>query len=555
MRRLLLVVCLLDALPASWQEPAGAVGPVVALKHGRVRGEFVHVRGTEKRVKQYLAIPFARPPVGPFAWLRAEPEPWEGEREGRRQPPMCIPDPDIIATVSRLMSLQVSPVEVSEDCLYLTVSVQAAASAGAKIKVMVWIHGGGLAMGAASQFDGAPLAAYQNIITVVIQYRLGILGFLSTGDEHARGNWGLLDQLAALRWVQDNIGAFGGDPQAVTVAGESAGAISASILPVFWHQIVANLTGCQQSSTEEMIRCVKGKKREDLIRVAKQMRIFLGAVVDGDFLTDTAEELLRRKEVLKVPVLMGITNHEFGWILPQSFAPPGWDKGMNRESTLAVVNMFNPSGTALANSLIIDQYLRDARTPEEIRDRFTHLVGDILMMLPVLSVAGYLSGPGMWRAVSIRSGAGVDRPWQQLGRGSGPGSAEPPQPTQVSSVAGLFQMPAFQFTCMSLRTAPTCTDTAGPASSWRTTEMTWHSCSAAVSGMVTRNWWAQVCDCVLSSPTGPSLPHWPQYDRERQEYLELGLTQTPRQKLKEDALHFLTAVLPQRLRERAAGAM
>uniref|UniRef100_H3CFZ4 Carboxylic ester hydrolase n=1 Tax=Tetraodon nigroviridis TaxID=99883 RepID=H3CFZ4_TETNG len=551
MRRLLLVVCLLDALPASWQEPAaGAVGPVVALKHGRVRGEFVHVRGTEKRVKQYLAIPFARPPVGPFAWLRAEPEPWEGEREGRRQPPMCIPDPDIIATVSRLMSLQVSPVEVSEDCLYLTVSVQAAASAGAKIKVMVWIHGGGLAMGAASQFDGAPLAAYQNIITVVIQYRLGILGFLSTGDEHARGNWGLLDQLAALRWVQDNIGAFGGDPQAVTVAGESAGAISASILtlspkaeglfqraifqsgvatigsytirdPRPQAKIVANLTGCQQSSTEEMIRCVKGKKREDLIRVAKQMRIFLGAVVDGDFLTDTAEELLRRKEVLKVPVLMGITNHEFGWILPQSFAPPGWDKGMNRESTLAVVNMFNPSGTALANSLIIDQYLRDARTPEEIRDRFTHLVGDILMMLPVLSVAGYLSDAGV--PVYL---------YEFAYRADVHGHS---RPSFVMADHG--DDVAFMFgSCF------------------------WDGHTKLVGNVTQQD--EGVCRTMMSywasfvrtgSPTGPSLPHWPQYDRERQEYLELGLTQTPRQKLKEDALHFLTAVLPQRLRERAAG--
>lgn len=134
---------------------------------------------------------------------------------------------------------------------------------------MVWIHGGGLSVGAASQYDGTVLAAYENIVIVIIQYRLGILGFLrwglchhnntlwqvllwltvtisvlffslsnvmhfyvfcSTGDEHAKGNWGLLDQLAALKWVQENIDVFGGDPQAVTVAGESAGAISASIL-------------------------------------------------------------------------------------------------------------------------------------------------------------------------------------------------------------------------------------------------------------------------------------------------------------------------------------
>ncbi|XP_029687936.1 carboxylesterase 3 isoform X2 [Takifugu rubripes] len=322
------------------------------------------------------------------------------------------------------MSLQYTPTEVSEDCLYLNVYAPAEATRGDKLPVMVWIHGGGLAMGAASQFDGAPLAAYENIVTVIVQYRLGILGFLSTGDDHAKGNWGLLDQLAALRWVQENIEAFGGDPQAVTIAGESGGAISASILtlspkaeglfqraifqsgvatvgsytikdPLPQAKIVANLTGCDHSSTEEMVQCVKGKPTEELIHVTKKMKIFLGAVVDGDFLTDTAEELFKKNEVLKVPVMMGITNHEFGWILPQSFAPPGWDEGMTRESVLAVVNMFNPTGPSLANSLITDEYLRNARTPAEIRDRFTDVLGDILMTLPVLSVAGYLSDAGV----------------------------------------------------------------------------------------------------------------------------------------------------------------
>lgn len=104
------------------------------------------------------------------------------------------------------------------------------------------------------------------------------------------------------------------------------------------------------------------------------MKIFLGAVVDGDFLTDTAEELFKKTEVLKVPVMMGITNHEFGWILPQvgsdvllfycswtragclllflqSFAPPGWDEGMSRESVLAVVDMFNPTGVSASTPL------------------------------------------------------------------------------------------------------------------------------------------------------------------------------------------------------------
>uniref|UniRef100_A0A672FAF9 Carboxylic ester hydrolase n=1 Tax=Salarias fasciatus TaxID=181472 RepID=A0A672FAF9_SALFA len=194
-------------------------------------GDYVTVKGSDRRVKLFLAVPFAQPPVGTLRLAAPrDVEPWEGERDATRQPNMCIQDPELVVSVSRTMSMSYSPPEVSEDCLYLNVYTPADAAAGAKLPVLVWIHGGGLSMGAASQYDGSPMAAYENVVIVVIQYRLGILGFLSTGDEHAQGNWGFLDQLAALRWVQGNIEAFGGDPQSVTVAGESAGGISASIL-------------------------------------------------------------------------------------------------------------------------------------------------------------------------------------------------------------------------------------------------------------------------------------------------------------------------------------
>ncbi|CAJ1057274.1 carboxylesterase 3 [Xyrichtys novacula] len=375
MRTVLFFVYLLPVLTVVAQAtPAGGDNLVVSLKNGRIRGAYTTVKGTERRVKQYLGIPFARPPVGPLRFAAPQDaEPWEGERNGSQQPPMCIQDPEIVVNVSKTMSMQYTPPELSEDCLYLNVYTPADVTSGDKLPVLVWIHGGGLAMGAASQYDGAPLAAYENIVMVIIQYRLGILGYLSTGDEHAQGNWGFLDQLAALRWIQENIEVFHGDPQSVTVAGESAGGISASILtlsaqakglfhraifqsgvatlgtyttshPLATAKIVANLTGCDRSSTQELVQCMRGASKEELVEVTKKMKLYLGGVVDGEFLTDLAEELLKRKEVLKIPVMMGITNHEFGWILPLSFAPPGWEKGMNRESVLAVINMFNPAG-------------------------------------------------------------------------------------------------------------------------------------------------------------------------------------------------------------------
>ncbi|XP_035521168.1 carboxylesterase 3 [Morone saxatilis] len=553
MRTALFIVYLLSALTEIAQAtPAGSIDLVVSLKNGQIRGGYVAVKGTERRAKEYLGIPFARPPVGPLRFAAPQdPDPWEGERDGTHQPPMCIQDPEIVVNVSRTMSMQYTPLELSEDCLYLNVYTPAEATQGDKLPVMVWIHGGGLAMGAASQYDGAPLAAYENIVMVIIQYRLGILGFLSTGDEQAQGNWGFLDQLAALRWVQENIEAFGGDPQTVTVAGESAGGISASILtlspqakglfqraifqsgvatlgtyttshPLSYAKIVANLTGCDRSSTEELVLCMKGKSKDELVDATKRMRIYLGAVVDGVFLTDTAEELLKRKEVLKVPVMMGITNHEFGWILPQSFAPPGWENGMNRESVLAVVNMFNPTGASSVNRLITDEYLKDTKTPEEIRDGFTEVMGDLLMTLPVVKVAGYHSDAG----VPVYMYEFVHR--AEIHRHTRPSFVKADHADDVGFMFG---------GCF------------------------WNG-HIKIIGNITKEderlcrtmmaYWANFARA--GSPNGPSVVSWPQYDRQKQEYMELGLTQTVRQKLKKDRVHFATVTLPQKLQQLAAAA-
>jgi para-nitrobenzyl esterase len=177
----------------------------------------------------YKGIPFAAPPVGDLRWrppvLAA---PWSGTRMADAFAPACM-------QVGVSMPGETPPV-VSEDCLYLNVWTPAKIAHG-HLPVIVWIYGGGYINGSASMplYWGDKLAQ-KGVIVVTIAYRLGPLGFLALPEltressHHSSGNYGLLDQIAALEWIQRNIAAFGGDPKCVTIAGQSSGSISVSIL-------------------------------------------------------------------------------------------------------------------------------------------------------------------------------------------------------------------------------------------------------------------------------------------------------------------------------------
>jgi para-nitrobenzyl esterase len=193
----------------------------VPTRHGTLRGR----RQGDGAV--FLGIPFAAPPVGPLRWRPPQPAaPWQGVREALAFGPDFpqAPDPHFRATTQ------------DEDCLYLNVWTPAL-DPGASAPVLVWFFGGGFTTGSGSDdhYDGARLAA-EGAVVVTVNYRCGLFGFLahaalSAESEHGvSGNYGLLDQLAALAWVRDNIAAFGGDPARVTAFGFSAGSASISLL-------------------------------------------------------------------------------------------------------------------------------------------------------------------------------------------------------------------------------------------------------------------------------------------------------------------------------------
>ncbi len=213
-------------LPAAIQEP-------VHVNTGSVSG----TAGSSPEVRVYRGIPYAAPPVGKLRWRAPQPVAhWEGVRAADRFGAMCM------QPAFRGAPAGANPPNTSEDCLFLNVWT-AAKAPGDKRPVMVWIHPGGYTTGSGSTpgFDGEALAK-KGVVLVTINYRLGAFGFFShpeltkESDRRGSGNYALMDQAAALQWVQANIAGFGGDPHRVTVFGDSAGSSS-----------IANLMGSPQA--------------------------------------------------------------------------------------------------------------------------------------------------------------------------------------------------------------------------------------------------------------------------------------------------------------------
>ncbi|CAO2610523.1 Carboxylesterase 1E, partial [Lemmus lemmus] len=217
--------------------PAGhpSSPPVVNTRQGKVLGKYVSLEGFVQPVAVFLGIPFAKPPLGSLRFAPPQPaETWSFVKNATSYPPMCSQDAVSGQLINDLVTNRKEKIDLkfSEDCLYLNIYTPANLKKKNKdrLPVMVWIHGGALILGGASTYDGLALSAYENVVVVTIQYRVGIWGFFSTGDEHSRGNWGHWDQVAALRWVQNNIASFGGDPGSVTIFGVSSGSESVSVL-------------------------------------------------------------------------------------------------------------------------------------------------------------------------------------------------------------------------------------------------------------------------------------------------------------------------------------
>jgi len=313
---------------STWSGVATAVpgsngAPVVRTDNGAVRGAATATGYV------FLGLPYAAPPTGRLRWRAPQPAPdWPGVRDATEFAPSCLQQPGPFAP----------PGDLSEDCLYLNVYTPTVGGRhGPGRPVLVWIHGGGLALDGATNYDPTQLAA-EGTVVVTINYRLGALGFLAhpalaSSPGGPSGNYGLMDQQAALRWVQRNIRDFGGNPQNVTIAGQSAGGLSVlahlvsrgsrglfdraivqsgafaltqltlADAEAFGQNFAASPTvGC----ADQTARCLRSKPAQTLVDNFPTAAI--PGVVDGKVLTESIGAALAAGRFARVPILNG-SNH------------------------------------------------------------------------------------------------------------------------------------------------------------------------------------------------------------------------------------------------------
>jgi len=325
--------------PAVSAEAASAAVPtqpqnlLVTTDKGQVEGR------TTGLVDQFLGIPYAQPPVGALRWAAPAPAAaWTGVRSALTYGGRCAQPAN-----------GNGPRIDNEDCLYLNIFTPTSVPATGALPVLFMIHGGGLTTGAGDQQDGSLLAQTQHLVVVSVNYRLGPLGFLDvpglTGPATAAatgGNFGLLDQEAALRWVAGNIAAFGGDPARVAIAGESAGGwsvcalmTSPPALGLFTRAIVesgscpsetaaqaqaaslafAAKAGC--ATAADAATCLRGKSESDLLDASAQYQPTF--VAGGADLPAAPAQAVAAGRYAKVPLLFG-DNHDEGRTFAQGFA-------------------------------------------------------------------------------------------------------------------------------------------------------------------------------------------------------------------------------------------
>jgi len=318
----------------------------VKTDQGKVHGKTIN----DGKVRAYLGLPYAAPPVGDLRWKAPEPPAkWKGDRDATAYGAHCAQN----HVFDDMIFQDAGP---SEDCLFLNVYTPADAKDKSKLPVMFWIHGGGYSGGASSEprhnGDFLPL---KGVVLVTINYRLGVFGFLATADlakeaNGAAGNYGLMDMVAALQWVKGNIKKFGGDPDNVTIFGESAGSFAVSTLMAaapaqgLFHKVIGE-SGAAFSAVLTMDTLEQREKKDGewvatlgvkslaelralpadkILEAAKKPGVGFSTNIDGKLLTEPVADTYAAGKQAHVPLLAGWNRDEGSFFAMRGMTAVQW---------------------------------------------------------------------------------------------------------------------------------------------------------------------------------------------------------------------------------------
>uniref|UniRef100_A0A8C5SJS7 Carboxylesterase type B domain-containing protein n=1 Tax=Laticauda laticaudata TaxID=8630 RepID=A0A8C5SJS7_LATLA len=425
----LLCCLLLLLLPFPQASSCASNGDTVVItSSGPIKGK--HFLSGLGSVTAYLGIPYAEPPLGKLRFQKPLPhQPWKQTLEATNFGNSCSQTIHYEDTAAMVWNPRTP---LSEDCLSLNIWVPHP-QPSSPVPVLVWIHGGGYGGATASLglFNGASLAATENVIVVTINYRLGALGFLYLPPV-VPGNLGLWDQQLALKWIKENAAAFGGDPSQVTIFGHSCGGASVNfhlLAPksqdlfaqavmqsgtanAFWawrspeeakrlSLKFVHLLGCSEDNKISIGHCLQTKNVSELIQ--QQGSLFLNEdcllnfpfrpTIDGDFLLGDPEKLMEEGQIQVKPVLIGKVADEGSTFIHDLFSDIK-ESLINEEQLLKGIRMLVPNATEDVVQSIALRYSEGNHSPAKYRSALSNLFTDLAIACPMIEAAGNIRKTG-----------------------------------------------------------------------------------------------------------------------------------------------------------------